>query len=201
MITRLSPHRVAVLRGGAGASDHDVDVNLTSLRDLAETVWAPRQYSTRGFTVRPDKFKIVMPLAVTKTSSTSVKSTGRSTEHCTITKLIPGSKLLEIVNPVDDGVRMAKLVVPTSIESLDLPAVEDQSAISYGEVLLDTLKQRLELCGLHVVYRLGKNGGMLICDNSVIIQKSDENDLTVEGSSCRALIEARRVLYDYFAIL
>jgi hypothetical protein len=199
IVTKLSPRRVAVLSGGGGATESDVEVALNSLRDLTTTVWAPRQYSTKGFSVRPDKFKIVMPFAVTKTFST-LNSTGGNQETCSISKFPTGCRLLEIINPSEDGVRMAKLVIPASSDEIS-SSTPKSTAISLGEVLLETLKQKLESCGLHVLYRLGKNGGMLICDNSVIIQKSDENDLTVEGSNCRALTEARRVLYEYFAII
>jgi hypothetical protein len=200
IITRLSPRRVAVLSGGVGSSDSDVEAAVNSLRDLADTVWAPRLFSTKGFSVRPDKFKIVMPLAVTKTTSSALNSTGGIKETCSVSKLPAGCRLLEIVNPAEDGVRMAKLVMPTTSDAIE-PNFTESAAISVGEVLLETLKQKLESCGLHVLYRLGKHGGMLICDNSVIIQKSDENDLTVEGSNCRALTEARRVLYEYFAVI
>lgn len=76
------------------------------------------------------------------------------------------------------------------------------SAISVGEIMLNNLKQILEQSyGLQVEFRVSKDGGMLVCNSSVIIRKKNDNDFVVEGSPSATYYTVRKALYNQIAFI
>jgi hypothetical protein len=70
--------------------------------------------------------------------------------------------------------------------------------ISYGEIMLEKLRQLLENSGIKVEFRLSLNGGVLICNEQILIRKGNENDFLVEGPPLPVFYEVRKVLYQLF---
>ena len=104
------------------------------------------------------------------------------------------------MNPIADGIRMAKLFADKNSVDRNL-SKRQLGAVSAGEVQLEALKHKLEGAGVSVEYRLGAKGGVLVCDGTVVISKSNENEFDIEGSWCRALVTARKVVYECFTFL
>jgi hypothetical protein len=80
-----------------------------------------------------------------------------------------------------------------------------RGAVSIGEVMLSSLKQKLEQRGVAVEFRLGTGaatgGGVLICGGQVVVRKDNENDFVLEGPPIPAYFLVRKVLYEYFAFI
>ena len=73
--------------------------------------------------------------------------------------------------------------------------------VSVGEVLLNNLKQAIELTGVPVEFRLTDKGGVLVCGGQVLIRKDGDNDFVVEGPPSQAYWEARKALYQQYAFV
>ena len=71
-------------------------------------------------------------------------------------------------------------------------------AVSVGEVQLKALKGALEARGVPVEFRLGLG---LVCGAQVIIRKDNENDFILEGPPSTTFFEARKILYEQFALI
>eukprot|EP01041_Mallomonas_annulata_P005678 gene5678-11459_t len=74
-------------------------------------------------------------------------------------------------------------------------------AVSVGEVLLDSLKQHLELSGVTSDYRLASSGGYLVCASQVVLRKEQENEFLLEGAPSAAFFKTRQALYQKFAFI
>ena len=73
--------------------------------------------------------------------------------------------------------------------------------VSVGEVLLNNLKQAIELTGVPVEVRLTEKGSVLVCGGQVLIRKDGDNDFVVEGPPSQAYWEARKALYQQYAFV
>jgi hypothetical protein len=83
---------------------------------------------------------------------------------------------------------------------LDIGKSLSQS-LSVGEVPLNSIKQQMETRGLGVDFRIGTEGGALVCGSQVIVKKEGDNDFVIEGPPVKAFYDARKALYDHFAFV
>merc|ERR1711871_1082527 len=76
--------------------------------------------------------------------------------------------------------------------------------LSFGEVSLKSLKSRLvgkrdqDPKEMHVEYKLGVKGSILLCNQQSTIRKINENDVIVEGIPGLAFHEAKQCVYSSF---
>lgn len=212
IVSKLAPQRVALLRGSGNASTEEIQSASKALCDSGVEAWAPELMETLKITATTEKVKLLIPQILMSGSALNVNEVNDAVDrdqssHCSVVVLPPDWKYFEVRNKSSDGIRAAK-VLPKSSYEAPVEATQRLStvgaspgAVSVGEVLLETLKQRLENNGVSVQYMLGRRGGMLLCDNAVVIRKENENDFIIEGSSCRALTAARKALYDCYTFL
>ena len=98
---------------------------------------------------------------------------------------------------------------------------QQYTAISVGEITLNTLKTHLETLNYNIEFKLTPKGAVLICDNQVIIRKNDDvssrepsrtnvtagggdvitNDFVLEGPPVKVYWEIKKILYDKFAFI
>jgi hypothetical protein len=93
---------------------------------------------------------------------------------------------------------------PSSSSSSLIPAPKDESVgvISFGEVTLTQLKQQLDMIGIKTEFRVGAMGGILVCNEHVIISKdSHNNHFQIEGLPTKTFFDVRRILYQQFAFV
>jgi hypothetical protein len=180
-----------------------------SLCDSGVDAWSPGCMETVQFVATAEKVKLLIPQVLMSGSVAALHevrdaaSNGAQSSACSIVVIPSECKYFEVRNKSSDGIRAARVQLKAG-EAAAAESVQDAApsgAVSVGEVLLETLKQRLEDAGVSVQYKLGKKGGMLLCDNAVVIRKENENDFIIEGASCRALTAARKALYDCYTFL
>lgn len=76
----------------------------------------------------------------------------------------------------------------------------DQSGelrLSEGHVKLDILKQLLARAGFKSQFR----GGMLVCQDGVVLKRTKRNGVVVEGTLSEAYYQIRSLLYDQFTLV
>lgn len=75
--------------------------------------------------------------------------------------------------------------------------------VSVGEVMINTLKQKIEQRGISVVFQLGTTGAgsLLVCAQQVIVRKESGNNFVIEGPPVPAYWEVRKALYEHFAFV
>ena len=94
---------------------------------------------------------------------------------------------------------------------------QQYTAISVGEITLNSLKIHLETLNYNIEFKLTPKGAVLICDNQVIIRKNDDvsiepsrtisggdvitNDFVLEGPPVKVYWEIKKILYDKFAFI
>jgi cleavage and polyadenylation specificity factor subunit 2 len=69
--------------------------------------------------------------------------------------------------------------------------------ISEGKLKLDVLKQVLGKAGYHAKFR----GGMLVCDDGVVLKRSMNNEIIVEGVLSNNYFRIRKLLYEQYKVL
>jgi hypothetical protein len=88
------------------------------------------------------------------------------------------------------------------IEELIPPPIDEAiGVISFGEVTLIQMKQQLDAIGIKTDFRVGSLGGILVCNEQVIISKDQFNHFHLEGPPIKAYFEARKILYQQFAFV
>jgi hypothetical protein len=88
------------------------------------------------------------------------------------------------------------------IEELIPPPIDETiGVISFGEVTLIQMKQQLDAIGIKTDFRVGSLGGILVCNDQVIISKDQFNHFHLEGPPIKAYFEARKILYQQFAFV
>lgn len=90
--------------------------------------------------------------------------------------------------------------------TLNIPSAANiatsSATISVGEVMLSTLKSKLESKGISVEFRLGgTGGGTLVCGSQVLVRKNSDNEFVLEGPPIAVYFDVRKVLYDHFAFI
>lgn len=202
LIHKLCPQRVVIMKGGGNVGTEDRQALAKSIRETGIEAWSPEENETVSFVAATEKIKLLIPQSVVMNSVSIEDDFGgaarkASNHRCTAALIHPCSKYKEIRSKVIDGIRTARIVV-----SSEGRRTSSFGPISVGEVLLETLKQRLELAGITVEYKLGRRGGMLICGNAVIIRKENENDFVIEGGAgTDTLAVARKALYEHYTFL
>ena len=213
IVSKLTPQRVAILRGSGNLSMEEMNSITKSLCDSGVETWTPGFLETVQFIATTEKVKLLIPQILMSGSIAPLHevddaSGGDQSTKCSVIVIPSECKYFEVKNKSSDGIRAAKVqlkaeafvTVPTPRLTTNVE-YSSSGAVSVGEVLLETLKQRLEDSGISVQYMLGRKGGMLLCDNVVVIRKENENDFIIEGASCRALTAARKALYDCYTFL
>ncbi len=199
-VSQIRPHSVIVLSGG-GTENFQNSINVANaIQELGISACAPNFLETMEYDLQIEKFKVLIPQTVIWSKMNSSISHTDSLKKC-LTGYLADCELLEVKNSSSDGIRLAKLKVEAdkvTKESFKGIAI---GAVSTGDVSLETIQERLEFHGISVEYKLVKGGGTLVCDGSVIIRKDNENEFVVEGAACRALVAARKALYDSFTFL
>lgn len=110
----------------------------------------------------------------------------------------------KVVEVGEDDVREVEEGVKTVAELQDSLSFDSSlGVVSVGEVTFQSLKKLVEQAtGTIVEFRLGTEGGMLICGGGqVIIRKHNSTDFIIEGPPIPAFYEARRAVYDRFAFV
>jgi hypothetical protein len=88
------------------------------------------------------------------------------------------------------------------VEELIPPPIDETiGVISFGEVTLIQMKQQLDAIGIKTDFRVGSLGGILVCNDQVIISKDQFNHFHLEGPPIKAYFEARKILYQQFAFV
>jgi hypothetical protein len=106
--------------------------------------------------------------------------------------------------PEDEDEELLDLNAPPAPSSSMVPAPKDESVgvISFGEVTLTQLKQQLDMIGIKTEFRVGAMGGILVCNEHVIISKdSHNNHFQIEGLPTKTFFDVRRILYQQFAFV
>lgn len=208
IINELTPQHVAILQGSGNISIADRKILSESIAETGIKSKAPDVGEAVSYWTTIEKVKLMIPQTLTSISvgvARDVETSQKASDFRCTAALIPfNSKFIEVNNKSSDGIRAAKVISKT-IDTSPSDYSDEHSvslgAISAGEVLLETIKQRLEAAGVFVEYKLGRKGGMLLCDNVVVVRKENENDVVIEGGQSVALDAARRALYDSYTIL
>ncbi len=69
--------------------------------------------------------------------------------------------------------------------------------LSDGKLKLDVMKQVLGKAGFNAKFR----GGMLVCDDGVVLKRSINNEIVVEGSLSSSYYRIRALLYQQFTLV
>ena len=111
--------------------------------------------------------------------------------------------------------------INTTKTNQKLILTQQYTAISVGEITLNTLKTHLETLNYNIDFKLTPKGAVLICDNQVIIRKNDDvsrepsrtnvtaggggdvitNDFVLEGPPVKVYWEIKKILYNKFAFI
>lgn len=210
IVTKLSPQRVVVLQGSGNIDAADRKSIATSIRETVLAVWAPAYDEVVDFIAETEKIKLLIPQAFMSGSVSAVHeiknvSASSQVSACSTVVFPRGCKFIEANSRASDGIRSARVMVDSTVLVNDdlnsKGTVCYLGAVSVGEVLLETLKRRLEATGVSVEYMLGRRGGMLLCDGVVAIRKENDNDIVVEGTASPALAAARKTLSDFYTFL
>jgi hypothetical protein len=209
-IGQIRPRRVAILESSSGPNTELLQSLISGVKEIGIDVFTVSALQSVDFQIREEKIKIIVPPNFLGDSLVPLRDSSEILQNSTSTdKLsgfsvssLPTFKVLEVHNRVPDGMRMVKVLTDDNDEvsqsTITAPGI---GILSIGEVMLDTLKQRLEISGVKVEYRLGTQGGMLLCDDIVVIKKQSDNNFSIEGVSSKTLQIARDTLYECYTFL
>lgn len=90
----------------------------------------------------------------------------------------------------------------SSLPTLQKPIAEsgvlhDPILLSDGKLKLDVMKQVLGKAGFNAKFR----GGMLVCNDGVVLKRALNNEIVIEGSLSRSYYKIRKLLYEQFTIV
>ena len=112
-----------------------------------------------------------------------------------------GEDAMEVEDPLNAPEEESPInaldVNATALELID----NNTGVVSVGEVTLNSLRQLIESKGVEVEFRIDASGGVLVCNNEVLLRKVNGNDFVVEGPPVPAYYKARQALYEQFAFV
>ncbi|KDO26595.1 hypothetical protein SPRG_07999 [Saprolegnia parasitica CBS 223.65] len=83
------------------------------------------------------------------------------------------------------------------LDKADFDAPHEPMRLSQGKITLDSMKQLLAKAG----FKANFSGGMLVCDDGVVLKRARNNEIMVEGTLSASYYRIRDILYGQYTLV